>query len=76
MTESNGKCFNENGRGTVLKGYMETTMSEKGDWDHNMQGYAVQCTLVYVCRLKVVQGLGFQLYHWSGMLLVDKWEFK
>ena len=35
-------CFSEKERGKVLKDYMETFMNEENDWDHNVEGYAVE----------------------------------
>ena len=29
--------FNEKERGKVWKGYMEATMNEENDWDHNLE---------------------------------------
>ena len=36
---------------------MEWTMNEENDWDHNVEGYAVEGPVVCVCREKVLQAL-------------------
>ena len=56
MRGSGGKlCFSENERGKVWKDYMEKTMKEENDWDHNAEGDAVEDPVDCVSREKVLQ---------------------
>ena len=58
MTGSDGKlCSSEKERGKVRKDYMERIINEENDWDHNVEGDAVECPVVCVCREEVVQAL-------------------
>ena len=58
MRESDGKlCFNEKERGKVRKDYMERIMYEENDWDHNVEEYTVEGTIVCVCREGVLTTL-------------------
>ena len=58
MRGSDGKlCFSEEERGKDWKDYMERIMSEKNDWDHNVERDAVEGQIVCVSREKVLQAL-------------------
>ena len=35
-------CFSEEERGILTKDYMERIMNEENDWDHNVEGDAVE----------------------------------
>ena len=55
MAGSEGKlCFSKNERAKVLKDYMEKIMKEENDWDHNVEGDAVEVPLVLVGREEVL----------------------
>ena len=46
---SDGKlCLSEKGRGKVWNDYMEMIMNEENDWDHNVEGDAVEHTVLCV----------------------------
>ena len=56
MIGSDGKlCFSEKERGNVLKDYMERITNEENDWDHYVEGDAVEGPVVCVCREEVLQ---------------------
>ena len=58
MRGSDGKlCFSEKESGKVWMGYMERIMNEENDWDHNMEGDAVEGPVVCVGREDVLQAL-------------------
>ena len=59
MRGSDGKlCFSEKERGKVWKDYMERIMNEENDWDHDVEGDAVEGPVVCVSREeKVLQAL-------------------
>ena len=58
MRGSDGKlCFSEKERGKVWKGYMERTMNEENDWDHNVEGDPIEDPAVCVCREEVLLAL-------------------
>ena len=58
MRGSDGKlCFSEKGRGKVWKDYIEGIMNEENDWDHNVEGDAVEGPVVCVSREEVLQAL-------------------
>ena len=58
MRGSNEKlCFSENERGKLWKDYMERIINEENDWDHNVEGGAVEGPVVCVCREEVLQAL-------------------
>ena len=42
-------CFSEKERGKVRKDYMERIMNEENDWDHNVEGDAVEGSVVCAC---------------------------
>ena len=43
MKGSNGKlCFSENGRYRDKRHYMQRILNEENDWDHNVEGDAVE----------------------------------
>ena len=42
-------------RGKVWKDYMERIMNEENEWDHNVEGDAVEGPVVFVCREEVLQ---------------------
>ena len=75
MTVSDEKLrFSEKERGKVWKDYMESIMNEENDWDHNVEGGAVEGPVVCVCRddmaqvlneIKTVKAPGHQMYYWS-----------
>ena len=55
---SDGKlCFSEKERGKVWKDYIERRMNEENDWDHNVEGDAVEGPVVCVSRKEVLQAL-------------------
>ena len=54
---SNGKlCFSEK-KCSIWKDYMETIINEKNDWDHNVEGDALECPVKSVSRDKMVKNL-------------------
>ena len=56
MRGSHGKlCCREKERGKIWKDYMEKTTNEEYDWDHNVEGDAVEGPVVCVCRDEMVQ---------------------
>ena len=56
MRGSDGKlCFGEKERGKIWKDYIERIMNEENDWDHNVEGDAVEGPVVCVCRETVPQ---------------------
>ena len=59
--ETDGKklneCFSEKKRDKVWKDYMIRIMNEENDWDHNVEGDAVEGPVVCVCREEVLQAL-------------------
>ena len=58
MRGSDGKlCFSEKEIGNVWKNYMERIMNEDNDWDHNVEGDAVEGPVVCVSREEVLQAL-------------------
>ena len=58
MRGSDGKlCFNEKERGKVWKDYMEWIMNLENDWDHDVEGDAVEGPLVCVSREETLQAL-------------------
>ena len=58
MRGSDGRLrFCEKERGKVWKDYMERIMNEENDWDHNMEGDAVEGLVVCVSREDVFQAL-------------------
>ena len=58
MRGSDGKlCFSEKERGKVWQDYMERIINEQNDWDHNVDGDAVEGPLVCVSREEMVQVL-------------------
>ena len=55
---SDGKlCFSEKERGKFWKDYMERIMNEENDWDHNVEGDAVEGPVVCVGIEEVLQAL-------------------
>ena len=55
---SDGKlCFSEKERGKVWKDYMERILNEKNEWDHKMEGDAVERPAVCECRDEVLHAL-------------------
>ena len=48
-------CFSEKENGKVLKDYKNRIMNEEIDWDHNVEGDAVEGPVVCVCREGVLQ---------------------
>ena len=50
-------CFSEKEEGIVWKVYMERLMNKVNDWDHNVEGDAVEGSEVCVCREEVLQAL-------------------
>ena len=50
-------CFIEKGRGKVRKDYMERIMIKENDWDHNVEGDAVEGPIVCIRREEVLQAL-------------------
>ena len=76
MRGSDGKlCFSEKETGKVWKDYVWNIMNEENDWDHYVEGDAVEGSLVFVSREEVLQVLNevkagkqnlyIQKYHWS-----------
>ena len=58
MRDSDGKlCFSEKKRGKVWKDYMEGIMIEENDWDHNVEGDAVEGQVVCVSIEEMLQAL-------------------
>ena len=58
MRGSDGKlCFSDNEKGQVWKIYMERIMNEENDFDHNVEGDAVESQVVCVGREEVLQTL-------------------
>ena len=58
MRGSDGKlCFSEKERGKVWKDHIERIMNKENDWDHNVEGDAVEGPVVCVRRLEVSQAL-------------------
>ena len=58
MRGSDGKlCFSEKERDKVRKDYIERIMNEENDWDHNVDGDAVEGSLVCVGRGQVLLAL-------------------
>ena len=51
------QCFREKERGKVWKDYMEKIMNEDNDWEHNVEGYAVEDPVVCVNREEVLHAL-------------------
>ena len=55
---SEGKrCISEKEKDKVWKNCMERIMNEENDWDHNVEGDAVDVTLVCIGREEVLQAL-------------------
>ena len=55
---SDGKLYlSEKERGKVWKDYMERNMHEENDWDHNVDGDAVEGPVVCVSREEMLQAL-------------------
>ena len=55
MIECDGKvCFSENERCKFEKDYIERIMDEENDWDHNVEGDAVEGPIVCVSREEVL----------------------
>ena len=50
-------CFSEKERDKMWKDYMEWIMNEENDWDHNVEGDAVEGPVVCVGREEVLQAL-------------------
>ena len=58
MRGCNGKlCFSDKESGKVWNEYMERIMNEENDWDHNVEGDAVEGPVVCVCREELLQVL-------------------
>ena len=58
MRGSDGKlCFCEKEKSKVWKDYMERIMNEENDWDHNIEGDAVEGPVNCVSRDEVLQAL-------------------
>ena len=58
MRGSDGKlCFSEKERGKVWKDCMEGKMNEENDWDRNVEGDAVEGSVVCVGREEVLQAI-------------------
>ena len=58
MKGSDGKLyFSEKERVRVRVDYIENTANEENDWDHHVEGDAVECPVVCVSRDHVVQVL-------------------
>ena len=58
MSGSDGRlCLSEKERGKVWTDYMESIMNEENDWDHNVEGVAVEGPVVCVSREEVLQVL-------------------
>ena len=55
---SDGKlCFSEKERGKVWNVYVERIMNEENDWDHNVEGDAVEGPVVCVGREEMLLAL-------------------
>ena len=85
MRKSDGKlCFSEKERGNVWMDYMERTMSDENDWDHNVERDAVEGPVVCVSREEVLQALNaLKTGKAPGpskvsleLLLAEEYEFK
>ena len=50
-------CLSEKAKGKVWKDYMERIMNEENDWNHNVEGYAVEGPVVCISREEVLQTL-------------------
>ena len=48
-------CFSDKERGKVRKDYMERIMTEEKDWNHNVEGDAVEGPVDCISRDEVVQ---------------------
>ena len=58
MRGSDGKlCFSVQKRGKVWKDYMERIMNEENVWDYNVEGDAVEGTVVTISRDEVLLAL-------------------
>ena len=58
MKGSDGKlCFSDNERVKVWKDYIERIMNKENDWDHNVEGDAVEGPVVCVCIEEVLLAL-------------------
>ena len=58
MRGSGGKlCFSEKEIGKIRMDYMERITNEENDWDHNVEGDAVEGPVVCVSREEVLQAL-------------------
>ena len=58
MRGSDGKlCLSEKEKAKVWKDYMERIVKEENDWDRNVEGDAVEDTVVCVRREEVIQAL-------------------
>ena len=58
MREGDGKlCISEKERGKVWKFCMERIMNEDNDWDHNVEGDAVEGPVVCLGREEVLLAL-------------------
>ena len=58
MWGSDGKlCLSEKERGNVWKDYKETVMNEANNWDHNVEGGAVESPVGCVSRDDMVYSL-------------------
>ena len=58
MRGRDGKVyFSEKERGKVWKNYIERIMNEENDWDHNVEGDAVEGPVVCVSREDELQAL-------------------
>ena len=75
MRVSDGKmCFSEKERSKVWKDYTEWIMNEENDWDHNVEGDAVEGPVVCVSRDEVLQALNEKrksLWTFRGITRVD-----
>ena len=50
-------CFSEKRRGKVWKDYMGRIMNEENDWGHNVEGDAVEASVVCLNREEMLQAL-------------------
>ena len=57
LNNHSGIYISEKERGKVWNDYMERIMSEENDWDHDVEGRAVEGTVVCVIREDVLQAL-------------------
>ena len=58
MRGRDGKlCFIEKARGKVTNDYMKRIMNEENDWNHNVEGDAVEGQVLCVSREDVIQEL-------------------